>query len=196
MNKEERKEAMRALIDRQRYDHTFNRADAATVNTLTGWCFSQYRRVRNPTWKTDTRCVAHSKDDGETWEIWSWNKAIDNRVKFYDLQQAMRDAIGSQIRRYAASAENKCAACESQEFLTVDHKDKPFIVFVRDFLKANPKILDAISNDATGAGWYIEDAELKEKWVLYHKVNATYQVLCRSCNAKKGAKHDTDQRQA
>lgn len=188
MNKQERKEAMRVLIDRQRFDHLFNKIDVATVNQLTGWCFPAYQRVRNPQWKTDNRCLAHTKD-GETWEIWSWNKAIDNRVKFYDLQEAMRLAIAPQMQRYAATAESRCCVCKSEKFLTVDHKDKPFVAFVRDFMKSHPNVMDAIENDANGSGWYIGDPELKESWVLYHKVNATYQILCKSCNSKKGASH-------
>ena len=78
--------------------------------------------------------------------------------------------------------------CASEDTLSVDHKDKPFITMVRDFLKDHPGMTDAVQNDASGAGWFIADETIKETWVLYHKVNATYQILCKSCNSKKGAR--------
>lgn len=192
--KKQRKEAMRELIDRQPYEEFFSEEDVESVNRLTGWRFPVYKRAFNQDWPKDTRCVAHSTD-GVTWEVWSWNKAIDNYGSFQDVLEAMRLAIQPQMQRYAATAPNNCAVCSAEDFLSVDHKDRPFIVMARDFMKANERMNEAVDNDATGKGWYIRDPEMKERWVLYHKVNATYQVLCRSCNSKKGAKHDASERQ-
>ena len=193
MKKTERKAAVRELIDRYPFSYPLNETDTEKINQLTGWNFRGYKRIVNPKWKTDMRCLAHT-EDGVSWEVWSWNKAIDNYGSFPNMLEAMRGAIQPQMRKFAISAPDHCAVCGSKELLSVDHKDTPFIVFVRDFLKGQPGMNEAVDNDGTGAGWYIADPELKERWVLFHKVNATYQVLCKSCNAKKGAKHDASER--
>jgi hypothetical protein len=191
MKKTERKAAIRALIDKYKFNWPFNERDTAQINKLTGWSFKGYQRVKNPKWTTDMRCLAHTSD-GQKWEIWSWNKAVDNYGSFGDMLEAMRLAVQYQIRKFAASAQEQCAVCGSTECLAIDHKDVPFIVLVRDFIKANPNMNEAIENDASGAGWYIKDLDVKDTWVRFHKVNATYQVLCRSCNSKKGAKHGNE----
>jgi hypothetical protein len=188
MTKQERKAAIRALIDAQRFDWPFSVYHVEEINRLTGWDFKGYKRVRNPTWKDDQRCLAHT-DDGQTWVIWSWNKAVDGNSGFNDMLEAMRAAVQPQMRKFAVSASDTCAVCESTDFLSVDHKDTPFIVLARNFIKEHPGMLEAIANDATGEGWYIKDLEVLDSWLDFHGYNATYQVLCRSCNSKKGAKH-------
>ncbi len=188
MTKQERKAAMRALIDAQRFDWPFSEYGIAEVNRLTGWDFKGYKRVRNPTWKDDKRCLAHTVD-GQTWVVWSWNKAIDGNSGFNDVLEAMRAAVQPQMREFALSVPNVCVMCESTDFLSVDHKDTPFIVLARILVKEQPGMLSAIANDGTGEGWYIKDMDVLNTWLDFHEVNATYQVLCRSCNSKKGAKH-------
>jgi hypothetical protein len=191
MNKTERKDGMRTLIDSYNYDQLFSKDDTAAVNELTGWDFVGYKKVRNPAWKNDNRCLAHTME-GEHWAVWSWNKAIDNYGSFPNMLEALRLAIQPQMRKFALTAPTKCEACESEEFLSVDHKDRPFIVMVRDFIKANPGLNEVVQNDASGVGWFLPDGDIKDTWVRYHKVNATYQILCRSCNSKKGSRHDTN----
>ena len=188
MTKTERKAAVRALIDAQRFDWPFSAYNVEQINRLTGWDFKGYKRVRNPTWKDDQRCLAHTVD-GETWVIWSWNKAIDGNSGFNDMLEAMRLAVQPQMHKFATSSTNACVMCQSSEFLSVDHKDTPFIVLARNFVKRNPGLLNAIANDGTGEGWYIKDADVFDAWVDFHDEGATYQILCRSCNSKKGASH-------
>lgn len=175
------------MIDKYGLGQVFKEKDTTVINNMTGWNFRAYKRIKNPTWPTDTRCLAHT-EDGNTWEVWSWNKAIDNYGSFPNMLEAMRLSIQPQMREFAQTAPNKCMLCASEDTLSVDHKDKPFITMVRDFLKDHPGMTDAVQNDASGAGWFIADETIKETWVLYHKVNATYQILCKSCNSKKGAR--------
>ena len=43
-----------------------------------------------------------------------------------------------------------------------------------------------LENDATGRGWYVRDAGVAARWREFHRANADYQMLCRSCNSRKG----------
>jgi len=180
-----RKEELRALIDEQEFDVPFNGEDVQRMNALTGWFFPMYKRIYNPHYPNDTRCVAHS-DNGEQWVVWSWNKAVSKRN---DLHEALRKSVRQQIAAYSAIAENECAKCGSQEFLTIDHKSIPFSHLVAHLTRMFPGLYDALANAADGSGWYIKDKELEWVWQDLHKNNADYQVLCRSCNASKGARN-------
>jgi hypothetical protein len=62
----------------------------------------------------------------------------------------------------------------------------PFSVLATTFLLNNPYL--EILNDNSGTGWVIKDKSMLELWQNFHKEQATYQILCRSCNATKGTK--------
>jgi hypothetical protein len=192
-SKKDRKAAVRELIDRYQFSYPFNAKDTETINKLTGWNFAGYKRVKNPVWRTDLRCLAHTTD-GTTWEVASWNKAIDNYGTFNNLLEALRLVVRPQMKDYAAQNVSKCTTCSAEENLTVDHKAPPFTALVRKFMEANPGLMDTLGNDNNGVGWYIADATASAEWAQFHKATATYQILCRSCNSKKGTKHDSEER--
>lgn len=39
-----------------------------------------------------------------------------------------------------------------------------------------------------GCGDLIADIDLEAHWIAFHAARATYQLLCRSCNSRKGAR--------
>ena len=180
-----RKAEIQVLIDRQEFDALFNEEDTNLMNELTGWGFPMYKRIFNPSFPTDTRCVAHSVD-GNKWQVWSWNKALSERD---NLREALRRSVRDQITAYSAIAENECAQCGSDEYLTIDHKTVSFNAMVAYLLRMLPNAREGLGNDGDGSGWYIKDKELEWVWQDLHHKLADYQVLCRSCNSKKGAKH-------
>lgn len=180
-----RKAEIQKLIDRQEFDALFSEEDTQRMNELTGWDFPMYKRIINKNFPNDTRCVANS-EDGDKWKVWSWNKALSERD---NLREALRRAVRDQVAAYSALAANECAQCGSDEYLTVDHKTIPFNDLVAYFLRALPGAYSGLGNDADGSGWYIKDKELEWVWQDIHRRHADYQVLCRSCNSKKGAKH-------
>ena len=183
----ERKRRVRELIDRQEYHKEFNQLDVNAMNNLCGWNFAFYKRVYNLEYPTDTRCVMNS-DDGEHYVTWSWNRAISG-VNI--LNQAFRKAVEPQMRVIALHLPDLCSHCQAKEYLTVDHLAVPFSTIMADFLKMFPDVNseNGLANAGKGGGWYIKDPELKSIWEDFHSKHATYQVLCRSCNASKGVKN-------
>lgn len=180
----ERKANIQTLIDAQEFGALFSPEDVQRMNELTGWDFPMYKRIINEAFPTDTRCVAHS-DDGQQWAVWSWNKAISKRN---NLHEALRRSVREQIAAVTVLAENECAKCGSVDYLSIDHKTMPFIQIVAHFTRMFPGLHDALANDADGSGWYIKDKELEAIWQDLHHQYADYQILCRSCNSKKGAR--------
>ena len=184
LTKIERKRRVRDLVDRQQYDAPFNEADVAEMNALCEWNFKHYKRIQNLLFPNDTRCVAHS-DDGQNFEVWSWNRAISGGNI---VDEALRRGIEIATLNAAAELPKECAHCQSRDKLTVDHKDPPFSTIASDFLKLYPEPAPDkwLTNNKQGGGWIIGDLDFLRLWRSYHDQRATYQMLCRSCNASKG----------
>jgi hypothetical protein len=182
----ERKAQIQALIDRQLHGVLFNDTDVAQFNALTGWSFLFYKRIVNPSFPNDPRCIANS-EDGETFRVWSWNRAL---TPDDSLMRALRIAVADQMAEYKGTATRVCVACGTTALITVDHKKLPFKKIALAFCAEQGTV--ELTNDATGAGWFIKSSQVQDAWQAFHKRHADYQILCRSCNSKKGTKHDTD----
>lgn len=178
-----RKAELQTMIDAYAFDVLFADQDVARFNQLTGWNFPMYKRIINTTFPKDTRCVAHS-DDGQKWEVWSWNKAL---TPANNLMEAMRVAVAEQMQDYKGKAVRVCVACGTTALITVDHKRIPFRDIALSFIEKVGNV--SLANKADGSGWEIESPEVLGAWQVFHKRHADYQILCRSCNSKKGAKH-------
>ena len=181
----ERKAAMRKIIDSYMPYQLFAKNHVLKINEITGWNFSGYKKVTNREYPTDDGCIAHTSD-GVIWAIWSWNKAIVGESSQKNLTQAMRNAINHQVSAYRAKSSNVCSVCGGQKSLGVDHKTKPFLLIKNEFIQKNPNIIYSI--ESSGYGWSIFWPELKTAWQRFHEAHADYQVLCSSCNSRKGAK--------
>lgn len=182
MNKTARLEKIRSILDCYPMGVCFAPEDVEALNNLTGWTFKYFKKVVNPRTPNETRCLAVS-NDGVNYEVWSWRKAVtpvDNKTP------ALRSAIQYQLEAFLKSWLPICVNCGSVHDLTVDHKNKPFSLLATTFLLNNPNL--EITNDNSGSGWVIKDADMLEAWKKFHEEKATYQILCRSCNAQKGTK--------
>ena len=177
-------ERTRVLLDRQPAGVPFSAEVVNRLNSYTGWDAIGARKVFNAAFPSDNRCVEITLPDG-TYAVWSWRKAIAGYDPAKNVDQAMRSAIAPYLFAFMKQAEAACAMCGSVEDLTVDHASVPFSVIAAEFKKAWPGIDTLIVNTCTGAGWQLE-GHLLENWVKHHNDRATYQVLCRSCNASKG----------
>lgn len=186
MYKTERKKQTQQLIDAQALDTLFSASDVTRLNALTGWSVAAAKKVRNHHHPKDTRTVAVSHD-GDTFEVWSWNKAIDGYNHSANVIRALRAAIKEQTDEYAAANPAICASCGSDKNTSVDHKSRSFSKIAHDFLLKNPRVDCSVFNDGTGLGWKLSQQATLAAWLEYHKANADYQILCRSCNSKKGA---------
>ena len=184
-SQKERRGEIRKIIDSYVPYQLFSADDILRINDLTGWNFTGYKRVTNRDYPTDFRCIAHTSD-GIIWSIWSWNKAIAGESSNTNLTQAMRNSVKHQVEMYKATSSQACSVCGGHINLQVDHKTKPFSVIKNEFIKKNPNIIHAI--ESRGHGWYIFWPELKDSWQKFHEAHADYQMLCLSCNSKKGAK--------
>ena len=183
MNKLEKKAALQRLIDSQPRDVLFTEDAVEEMNELTGWGFKAYRKIKNPKYPGDPRCVQVSSD-GTQFEVQSWSKSVSgaNHDKAA-LNAALRRAIAAHLPIITCS----CEACGADSDLTVDHKSTPFIDIAKSFEGMHPDGI-ALCNASDGGGWRIESDDVYVAWVAFHTAAADYQVLCRSCNATKGAR--------
>ena len=103
------------------------------------------------------------------------------------LNQAMRCSIYPQMAKYRAKHKGEsCHKCKSTEYIQVDHLI-PFSKIKQDFLK-HKSYIPAIKEKNSKYLYCFSEChdEFKNDWNAYHRSKASYQLLCRSCNIKKG----------
>lgn len=121
--------------------------------------------------------------------VFSWvTSAVGNKPN--NLLSALRCAIVSQILNFRNNNKHKCVYCGSKNNINVDHKNPSFKVLSTNFINQHNNLptkfdSDIVTNQPIFSN---NDIALKLEWFNYHKKNATYQILCRTCNIKKGSK--------
>ena len=111
-----------------------------------------------------------------------------------NLNSALRNAVKEQIISFKNNQKLplKCSQCGDTNNCEVDHV-KPFHYIRSEFLKtANKdeiplKFKDDV-DDTCMAVFESSDNEFVNKWAEFHRDNASYQILCKTCNRKKGCK--------
>jgi hypothetical protein len=116
------------------------------------------------------------------------------RPTAYLLNSAMRYAVKEMTINYKTSQSILiCNICSNSTLEYHDyHTDHiiPFVELHTQFMKDNTLPIPSIFNDSAHdiACFRPEDNEFETKWVIFHNTNATLQILCSSCNLKKGKK--------
>jgi 5-methylcytosine-specific restriction endonuclease McrA len=101
---------------------------------------------------------------------------------------AMREAVQPDIKAFRDEAPRICADCEVVDQLCVDHiyafrylKDE-FLLQTK--IPAPTQFTSCTQTHMTK--FRDEDVQFATEWREYHKQRATLQILCRTCNNKKG----------
>jgi len=151
----------------------------------------------NPINKKGVEVIIHRVDG--TKEDFSWLVAIGAKKNTSRTKRiaAMRHAVKRITIEYKQNNDLICNHCgitsdnlEYHKFAT-DHKTIPFSVIAEEFLLNNdasaPKIFD---NDPISHCpiFQLKDKYFEEKWYNYHLEHSDFQILCASCNSKKGTK--------
>lgn len=124
------------------------------------------------------------------------NKIIKDENKI-NLIKAMRYTIYPETNSFKISKKiyrtnnlmcNICNKIDDFKKFDVDHLSPSFKNISDNFLKTRndiPVIFNKCSVNKTMI--FTENDEIfKNDWLNYHNNNATYQILCKSCNSKKG----------
>lgn len=114
------------------------------------------------------------------------------RTNDYDLTQAMRVSIRSQIIDYK-NAVNKliCNLCkiEDADEYHIDHDSPSFKELKETFIKQTshtiPTVFGELNSTLSLNIFNDTDNDFKNDWIEYHKSNCKLQVLCKKCNLCK-----------
>lgn len=175
-----RKADARGIIERNPLHAPFDAHDTSRLNAILGTDFRTFARKPNQEYPADT---AHLHADGAAF---SWNKAISPESPRTTVYKGLRAAIAPLMRDFMCETEADCVKCGSQSDLTVDHTPA-FKVIADAFLAEHGD--PQLENLGIGGGWRLKDADTEAAWVAFHQSRVTLlQVLCRSCNASKGAR--------
>ncbi|MEZ5536281.1 MAG: hypothetical protein R3F02_11740 [Thiolinea sp.] len=175
MTKKERKQVIRELIGSYDVGQRFSDPDCERFGNTCGYEFEWVKRVSPKQGKA--MAVHVYWPTGNYTGSWSWVKSIDGYDQRQNVLNAMRTV--SRTGTFADVIKDVCAQCGTSDRLTVDHKTTPFAKIVEIFIReyGEPDIVNI------EFGWQLVDPEL---FLKFHDRIADYQVLCISCNAKKG----------
>jgi 5-methylcytosine-specific restriction endonuclease McrA len=121
-----------------------------------------------------------------------------HNIQSKKLNTALRNAIRDQILAYKNIINDlKCVYCGSVENCEIDHII-PFSVLCNEFFDTIDKTqipTEFYKDIQRSCSLYFleKDADFKEKWKTHHQNMATFQVLCKSCNRKKGGQYIQDE---
>lgn len=139
-------------------------------------------------WKACARGFAYKED------LMKVPEASRKRKRDYDLNIALRDAVNDTKRkRFLRSSgvgkdgKGICAHCDAFGAIEADHKNTPFCEIKTAFL-AKFDVNTPIELVKSGVRYAIKRPEIRKAWVRYHDGVASFQLLCKSCNCRKGAK--------
>ena len=150
----------------------------------------------NPTTKKGIAIFIKRID--ETEEDFSWLICTGHKkVSIHSIQlEVMRDAIKTltidfKMKQY----ELICALCGVNNLnyhqYHVDHKTKPFVIIANQFINENNEIMPTwFEHNITQGGhvFHKKDKAIEQKWYDYHLHHSDFQILCHSCNSKKGCR--------
>lgn len=175
MSKKDKLSEARRIINKYTIGDVFSAEDAERFGVLCGYNFEQVMRVvpLNGIGSAVSVICRDEQYEGR----WSWVKSIEGYDQRKNLTQAMRRALT--LGSFSDVVKTRCGNCGTRDRLSVDHKSIPFVSIVEKFIAefGDPQI------ENTGEGWRLVDPQ---QFITFHDSIADYQVLCVSCNARKG----------
>lgn len=116
----------------------------------------------------------------------SWNECLKPASKVQQIRDAARRVVQHQIDAHRATARPMCQACGALDRLQVDHVH-PLSALVDAWIAGHgePEIMH---DDSVTMGNRFALQTAADDWAQYHSAHATLQILCVSCNARKGAR--------
>jgi hypothetical protein len=130
--------------------------------------------------------------DNFGWGYCTGAKKMNNNTM---IIEAMRNAIKPLLYNFKIKNELKCAICGVKtlnfEKYATDHKSLPFSVISVNFINENSeyKTISFYSPIEGSHFFKKEDKEFEDKWYDYHLHHSDFQILCNSCNARKGHRY-------
>lgn len=161
--------------------------DLAWFRLLYGDRIKAACRMVNPEYPSDPRHVQVIPRGRADYEPWSWNKAISAVSDRHELHAVMRKAVEPDRDEAAEAIEDVCEQCGATDDIQMDHLDPPFVEMADAWLaqfEPPPSLIDGPS----GIGRQFENVDVEADWIKYHAERVIWQKLCRSCNARKGAR--------
>ena len=181
MTKSAKTAIVRGLCAAYPTDVYFGFDDLMLLNETLGSDFRSVRKVVHPLYGDNN----HLEGDGE---VFSWKQLISPKGPLHWVTTVMRQAIDLELRSILAThPDPHCCICGFTLDLTVDHKTTSFSEIASRFL-AGYKTLPELEKDHTKATWVFKDPTVTARWLKYHNTMFDHQILCRSCNSKKGAR--------
>jgi hypothetical protein len=187
----------REIIDSYSRNQPFGAAHLAELGSLSDTEIRFAVKIRNPMFPKDERHLHVTAYDWLEPQQWSWRKAVEiagarkpeearaNRQR-QKLMFALRFAVKPDMDDFRSCAEpRECCVCGSGDDLSTDHHTPPFLAIAGEFIASNPVIE---LREVQGCGDLIASTDTEAEWIAYHAARATYQLLCRSCNSRKGAR--------
>lgn len=116
------------------------------------------------------------------------NKINSNDEHRVNVLNAFRNAIISgKWKQFYEKKNTSCDLCYSTSFLQIDHCDKPFQQIVDEFM-ANLNYADIVlAKDVNNWHYKLDCDILKQNWIRFHDLHATFRFLCKSCNSSIGS---------
>ena len=185
--------AIRALIDSQSTDVPFSPPDLHRFNVLTDAGALAAVRTVNPSYPGDKRHVRIRTVAGGPFVAFSWRNSVRRVTPRQRLLQACRSAVSDQMQGWLFEQARRrvCVNCRATRQLTVDHVGVPFVLIVLEWIgEADPNTVLRERTTAernTGQGALLLPSAWRS-WRAHHDLVARYQVMCLSCNARKGAR--------
>jgi hypothetical protein len=193
--KKELLEKERILIIRpehERYNFLFEIINVHNEKDLKIGSGIEYFYFVNDKYGNDQLRIMHT--DGTDIECsCSYSKITMKDKQQQKLNSALRHSINDQIQEFKENKELKCATCGDTDKCEVDHII-PFHILRDNFIKTfDPlRIPTEFNDDTTGKAIFKEkDLQFENEWQQYHRQNATYQILCKTCNRIKSGKCET-----
>lgn len=125
---------------------------------------------------------------GQVRDTISWVSCVTGRSKSVSqkLTRAMRHAIIPSMRAFRDTQPQHCVLCSSRTDLTVDHFPRKFCDIRDAFLDETeyPYPVEFAKTSQALDCFRPDDFVFQQEWVAFHDANATYRILCSTCNLR------------